>query len=91
MAYDNTNRGALFQVEPENKKPNGPDWKGAVEIKNPNGGPNLEYWVSSWRCRSQKGRPYLSLSLTPKDNQKPAAPAAAKEEPSEKQIDDIPW
>jgi uncharacterized protein (DUF736 family) len=63
--YDDTNRGALFKnTKKETDKH--PDYKGSINV----GG--TEYWVSSWLKVSGKGEKYLSLSVQPKEQAKPA-------------------
>ena len=90
--YDNTNRGALFlKDKEEDDNPNSPDWTGSLEIKNPNGGANLEYWVSAWRNRSKEGKPYLSLRVNPKDSDKKSYSRNKPDIDDSPDTEDIPW
>ena len=80
MAYDNTNRGALF-ANKERRGENDPNARGTLNV----GG--VEYWVSAWTKTSKAGDRYQSLSVTPKEDKgayKGAKPAA----PSEPDLDD---
>ncbi len=61
--YDNTNRGALFKNDRKEKKSH-PDYNGSINID------GKEYWLSGWKKESAKG-PLLSLSIQPKEQQKP--------------------
>jgi uncharacterized protein (DUF736 family) len=67
--YDNSNRGALFKNDRKEKETQ-PDYKGSLNV----GG--VDYWVSSWISTSKAGAKYMSLSVTPKDEQK--APTIAE-------------
>lgn len=63
MSYDNTLKGALF-VNKDKKTDNHPDYRGQLETED-----GTEYWVSAWIKTPSKGGPdFLSMSLTPKDN-----------------------
>lgn len=83
--YDNTNRGALF-VNDRKESENHPDSKGSINV----GG--VDYWISAWRKESAAGKKFLSLSVTPKDEQKPAPkkPVASRT-PGEDDESDIPF
>lgn len=57
MAYDNTNRGALFK----NDKKTGdsqPDYKGNLNVD------GKEFYISAWLKTSGAGKKYMSLSVT---------------------------
>lgn len=62
MKYDNELSGALF---PKDKKDvrhaKSPTHNGTVTVH------GVEYWVSGWRKKSKAGKDYMSLALTPKD------------------------
>lgn len=60
--YDNTNSGALFQAK-EKRTPKSPDYSGSI---NANG---VDFFVSGWKKTDRNGKPYLSLALTPKNQQ----------------------
>jgi hypothetical protein len=64
--YDNTNRGVLFKNDRKDSE-NHPDYKGQVNV----GG--QEFWLSAWIKEGQKGK-FMSLSVTPKEEQRQAAP-----------------
>ena len=74
MSYDNTNSGVLFKNDRKEKQTH-PDYKGSINV----GG--TEMWLSAWIKEGAKGK-FMSLSVTPKEEQKqaqkPAAKAAAK-------------
>ena len=76
MAYDNTNRGALF-ANKEKRGENDPNARGTLNV----GG--VEYWVSAWTKTSKAGDRYQSLSVTPKDEKK-----AKAEKPAEVPFED---
>ena len=57
--YDDTNRGVLF-IHDKGGNDKAPDRKGSINIE------GVEYWISGWVKRSQKGDPFMSLSVQPK-------------------------
>jgi uncharacterized protein (DUF736 family) len=59
VAYDNSNKGALFQAR-DKKTENHPDYDGTINID------GQEYWLSGWKRTSAKGTTFLSLSAKPK-------------------------
>lgn len=63
--YDNTNRGVLFK---NNKKEsdNHPDYNGSIDVD------GVEFWLSAWIKTSKQGSKFMSLSVKPKDQKKPA-------------------
>jgi hypothetical protein len=65
MAFDNTNRGAIFRDDNKVKETDR-DYSGSLNV----GG--VDHWVSGWVKISKNGKKYLSLSVKPK-NEKPAA------------------
>lgn len=81
MAYDETNRGALFKEE-EKKTENHPDYKGKINVN------GQDFWLSAWIKVADSGRKYMSLSVQPKEQQakhgnsaparKSSAPGSAK-------------
>lgn len=78
MQYDNTNRGMLMK-NPNKTADNHPDHSGSINV----GG--VEYWLSGWIKESKAGKKFLSLSIKPKDAQKPKA----KEERFDDDLDDV--
>lgn len=64
--YDNTNQGALFENR-NRQSDRSPDYKGTLNVD------GTEYWVSAWVKTSRKGEDYISMSVTPKEEQ--TAPA----------------
>lgn len=65
MDYDNNMRGFLMK-NTEKEKDTQPDYKGSVMVD------GVEYWLSSWINTSKKGEKFMSLSLQPKEQAKPA-------------------
>ena len=85
MQYDNTNRGSLFKNDRKEKETH-PDLKGSININ------GQEFWLSGWSKVTSKGDKMLSLSVTPKDGQAPAKPAAPqKAAPAPDFDDDMPF
>lgn len=65
MAFDQKdNSGSIFAND-KKESANHPDGKGSAMI----GG--VEYWVSSWNKKTKDGKPWRSLSFSPKDSKKP--------------------
>jgi hypothetical protein len=62
--YDNTNRGALFKNDRKDKDSQ-PDYKGSLNVA------GTDLWISAWLNTSKDGKKYMSLSVTPKEEQKP--------------------
>jgi hypothetical protein len=59
MAYDDTNRGALFKAK--NKPTDShPDYSGKINVD------GTEFWLSAWIKESKEGEKYMSLSVQPK-------------------------
>jgi uncharacterized protein (DUF736 family) len=84
--YDDTNRGALFKnIKKESDKH--PDYKGSLNVD------GQEFWLSSWLKVSKSGEKYMSVSVTPKDEQKPAPkkPVASRVPGSDDDLADIPF
>ena len=71
--YDNTNRGVLFKNDRKESEKH-PDYKGNINV----GG--VEYWLSAWIKESAKGK-FMSLSIQPKEEQKPAPKKDAPKRP----------
>lgn len=79
--YDNTNRGVLFKND-KKEQDNHPDYKGQINID------GVEYWLSSWIKRSDKGT-FMSLSVKPKEDA--STKAAPKRATVTEPIDEIPF
>jgi len=80
--YDNTNRGVLFKNDRKEGTAH-PDYKGNINV----GG--VEYWLSAWIKEGKSGK-FMSLSVTPKERQKPEkTPGPTKRE--ETTDDEIPF
>jgi len=60
--YDNTNSGALFKND-KKESDRHPDMRGSINFN------GQDCWLSAWKKVSKNGQPYLSLSVTPKDDQ----------------------
>lgn len=63
--YDNKLSGALFKND--KTKPNHPDYRGSIEDDQGN-----QFWVSAWIKESRNKGKFLSLALTPKDENRTA-------------------
>ena len=57
MAFDNTNKGALFTAK-ERKTEKHPNMTGKVNIN------GTDYSLSAWSNKSKKGEKYLSLKVS---------------------------
>ena len=73
MAFEPKDNTASLFANDRKESANHPDGKGTALI----GG--VEYWVSSWNKMTQEGKPWRSMSFTPKEKQ---APAPAPRKPS---------
>jgi len=83
--YDDTNRGALFKnIKKESDKH--PDYKGSLNVD------GQEFWLSSWLKVSKSGEKYMSVSVTPKEQQaaKPK-PVASRVPGSDDDLEEIPF
>ena len=67
MAFDPTNRGALFKNE-RKEKDTQPDYTGSLNV----GG--VEFFLDAWLKTAESGRKFMSVSVKRKDKQ-PEAPA----------------
>ena len=85
MAYDNTNKGALFKND-RKESPSHPDYKGTIDVE------GTEYWASGWIKTAgpharNPGSKFLSVSLTAKDGR----PEPRQPQRSTLDDDDIPF
>ena len=60
--YDNTNRGALFKNE-RRKTDKHPDYTGEIDVQ------GVAYRLAGWVRESKQGKKFLSLAITPLDDQ----------------------
>jgi len=65
------NSGAIFKNEKRESEKH-PNLTGSLLVA------GVDYWVSAWTNVSKNGKKYISLSLTPKEEQAAAAAPAAK-------------
>jgi hypothetical protein len=65
MAYDNTNRGALFRND-KREADTDANYNSSVNIQ------GTEYWLCGWLKTSRAGDKYISLSVRPKEASKKA-------------------
>jgi hypothetical protein len=69
MEYDNTNRGVLFKND-RKESDRHPEYKGSINVN------GEEFWLSSWVKDGKNGK-FMSLSITPKNDQPVRQPVAA--------------
>ena len=69
MEYDNTNRGVLFKND-RKESDRHPEYKGSINVN------GEEFWLSSWVKDGKNGK-FMSLSITPKNDQPVRQPEAA--------------
>lgn len=94
MAYDNTNRGAIWKND-DKREDGHPDFKGSLNVN------GVEFWVSAWKRKegATAKAPALSFSIKPKEDQpqtasQRAAPKARNSEmrqAREELNDDVPF
>ena len=77
--FDNNNRGALWQAK-DRKSDKHPNLTGSATID------GVEYFVSAWTSKEGGKKPLVSLSFTPKNQQKKSAPVVSDED-----IADLPF
>lgn len=71
MAYEVKDMsGSLFAAK-DKKTDKHPDREGSAKID------GKDYWVSGWVKQDRNGKPWLSLSFKPKEEQRRATPASA--------------
>lgn len=59
MAYDNTNRGVLFEND-RKTDPKHSDYTGEIDVA------GAKYWLNAWISTSKNGKGYLSVTIKPK-------------------------
>ena len=65
--YDNTNSGALFRNDRKEKETQ-PDLRGKINVD------GKDFYISAWSKQSEKAGKYMSLALTPiEENATPSA------------------
>ena len=87
MEFDNTNRGVLFKNDKQGVETR-PDYNGKININ------GVEHWLAAWVKTSQKGTPFMSLSIgDPVEQKAPAAPEqkAPPAPPADDFSDEIPF
>jgi len=62
QTYDKTNSGAIF-INTNRKSDTHPDRTGSLDVE------GVDYWISGWMKKDKEGKPYLSLSIKPKEEQ----------------------
>jgi len=77
--YDDTNRGVLFRNDRKERDAQ-PDMTGKVDIE------GKEYRLAGWTKEAKTGKKFLSIAVTPSEEQS-AAPAQAAQDPD----DEIPF
>lgn len=68
MAYDNTNSGALFKNDKKASEKH-PDYRGSINVN------GVDFWLSAWLKTSQQGAKFMSLSVSPKEQEHAPQPA----------------
>ena len=66
--YDDTNKGVLFR-ETEKKTEKHPDMSGEINVD------GVEFRLAGWTRESKNGKKFLSLAVTPKQQQEQAPQA----------------
>jgi uncharacterized protein (DUF736 family) len=84
VAYDNTNRGALF---PNNRKERDthPDMTGKLNVD------GKEYYLSAWKKTSRDGGGFISVSVKPVEVTHQAGPTRAESPNYDPFNDDMPF
>ena len=81
MSYEpKDNTGSLWQND-KKEKDSHPDRTGSITVD------GKEYWINGWLKKTQEGKPWLSLSVKPKQVQAPA-PQPQRRSPTPRQFDD---
>lgn len=82
--YDNRNRGVLFKNKKKVEGSKHPDYQGDINID------GTEMRLSAWIKTAKSGEKFMSLSVSPRQDNSGQRPAA---KPSNQQVsdDDVPW
>lgn len=85
MAYDNTNRGAIWKNEKMRSDKQDPQFTGSLDVE------GVEYWVSAWKRKpdAKPGAPALSIAINRKEPK--AAGNASGGVPDPEFDDEIPF
>lgn len=87
MAFDNTNRGALFKADKQGNDRR-PDYSGNINVD------GKELFIDAWLKKSKAGQTYMSLSVKPKRAREQGGtknPPARTTNTDADLNDDIPW
>ena len=85
MAFDNTNSGALF-ANPKKTSDKHPDRTGSINVD------GVDYWISGWLKKDKNDKPYLSLSVKPKEEKpRQSSEPTRKAKPEFDEDDGIPF
>ena len=89
MSYDNKNSGALFKNKDKSAEtPTWADYQGNLNVE------GNDYYISAWLKKDKNDKPYMSLSVKPKNAQKQEirpAPENAAPANFDNFDDDIPF
>lgn len=71
MAYDNTNRGAIWK-NTNKKTDKHPDLTGSINVE------GTDYWISAWKRGPEESEdaPVLRFAVSKKDHKQPAEKAS---------------
>jgi hypothetical protein len=83
MAYDNTNRGALFKNDKQGNDAR-PDYTGKINIEGD------EYFLSAWLKKAKSGATFMSLSVKRATGERPQ-PAPQQEKAPEYDDSEVPF
>lgn len=92
MAYDNSNRGAIWKNKKKEKDTH-PDFTGSQNVVCAGCGNAHDYWLSAWKRKDDApdGAPVLSLSVKPKEARMAEYATAPKKPIKDDLSDEIPF